>query len=115
MSKLGQSPGDNEGQGSLACCSPCDHKESVVVQRTNNSKGHAGGTLRAMVPFKLEVSTAVIGTPRSPSDHGTLLVLPVGGQPCPLPRDTHVAEDGVCDLTQGGVLRRWVGSRLLMS
>ena len=115
MSKLGQTPGDNEGQGSLACCSPCDRKESVLIQRINNSKGRAGGTLREMVPFKLEASTAVTGTPRSPSGHGTLPVLPVGGQPCALPRDTHVAEDGVCDLTQGGVLRQWVGSRLLMS
>ena len=26
--KVEQSPGDSEGQGSLACCSPWDHKES---------------------------------------------------------------------------------------
>jgi len=25
--KLGQTPGASEGQGSLACCSPWDHKE----------------------------------------------------------------------------------------
>ena len=25
--ELGQTPGDSEGQGSLACCSPCGHKE----------------------------------------------------------------------------------------
>ena len=24
----GQTPGDSAGQGSLACCSPCGHKES---------------------------------------------------------------------------------------
>ena len=26
-----QTPGDSEGQGSLACCSSCDHKESEVT------------------------------------------------------------------------------------
>ena len=25
--ELGQTPGDGEGQGGLACCSPWDHKE----------------------------------------------------------------------------------------
>ena len=25
--ELGQAPGDNEGQGSMVCCSPWDHKE----------------------------------------------------------------------------------------
>ena len=26
--ELGQTPGDHEGQGGLACCSPWGHKES---------------------------------------------------------------------------------------
>ena len=29
--ELGQSLGDSEGQGGLACCSPWDHKESDVI------------------------------------------------------------------------------------
>ena len=58
------------------------------------------GTLRDMVHFKLEVSTFVTGKPRSPSDHGTLIILPVGGQHCALLRDTHGAENGVPDLTR---------------
>ena len=29
--ELGQTPGDGEGQGSLACCSPWGHKESEVT------------------------------------------------------------------------------------
>ena len=29
--ELGQAPGDNEGQGSLACCSPWVHKESDLT------------------------------------------------------------------------------------
>ena len=33
-----QTPGDSEGQGSLACCSPWGHKESDTTQRLNNNK-----------------------------------------------------------------------------
>ena len=28
-----QAPGDSEGQGSLACCSPWDHKESDKTEQ----------------------------------------------------------------------------------
>ena len=34
-----QAPGDSEGQGSLACCSPWDHKESDSTEWLNNNKG----------------------------------------------------------------------------
>ena len=30
-----QTPGDSEGQGSLACCSPWGHKESDTTQWLN--------------------------------------------------------------------------------
>ena len=33
-----QVPGVGEGQGSLACCSPCGHKESDTTERLNNSQ-----------------------------------------------------------------------------
>ena len=33
-----QAPGDGEGQGSLACCSPWGHKESNTIQRLNNEQ-----------------------------------------------------------------------------
>ena len=32
-----QAPGDNEAQGSLACCSPWDRKESDTTERLNNN------------------------------------------------------------------------------
>ena len=32
-----QAPGDNEGQGSLACSSPWGHKESDMTERWNNN------------------------------------------------------------------------------
>ena len=35
-----QALGVGEGQGSLACCSPCGRKESDTTERLNNSKSH---------------------------------------------------------------------------
>ena len=35
--ELGQTPGDSEGQGSLACCSPWGHKESDMTEQLNNN------------------------------------------------------------------------------
>ena len=32
-----QASGDSEGQESLVCCSPWDHKESDTTERLNNS------------------------------------------------------------------------------
>ena len=32
-----QTPGDGEGQGSLACCSPWGHRESDRIERMNNN------------------------------------------------------------------------------
>ena len=32
-----QTPGDSEGQRSLVCCSPWDHKELDVTERLNNN------------------------------------------------------------------------------
>ena len=36
--KFEQTPGDNEGQGSLACCIPWGYKESDTTERVNNSQ-----------------------------------------------------------------------------
>ena len=33
-----QTLGDDEGQGSLACCSPRGHKESDMTERLNNNR-----------------------------------------------------------------------------
>ena len=33
-----QAPGDGEGQGNLACCSPRGHKESDTTERLNNNR-----------------------------------------------------------------------------
>ena len=34
-----QTPGDNEGQGSLVRCSPWGHKESDATEQLNNNNG----------------------------------------------------------------------------
>ena len=34
-----QTPGDGEGEGSLACCSPLGCKELDMTERLNNNKG----------------------------------------------------------------------------
>ena len=36
--ELDQSPGDGEGQGSLACCSPWSRKEVDTTERLSNNK-----------------------------------------------------------------------------
>ena len=37
--ELEQAPGDDNGQGSLACCSPCSRKESDMTELLNNNRG----------------------------------------------------------------------------
>ena len=37
-----QAPGDGEGQGSLACCSPWGHKESDMTEQLNNKNEKVG-------------------------------------------------------------------------
>ena len=36
--ELGQTQGDNEGQGGLVCCSKWGRKESDTTERLNNNK-----------------------------------------------------------------------------
>ena len=33
-----QTPRDSEGQGSLECCSPWDHKKSDMAEQLNNNR-----------------------------------------------------------------------------
>ena len=37
-----QTPGDGEGQGRLACCSPWGHKEADTTEQLNNNPHHGG-------------------------------------------------------------------------
>ena len=40
-----QTPGDSEGQGSLACCSPQGHKEWDTTEQLNNNKNNTLSSL----------------------------------------------------------------------
>ena len=40
-----QAPGDGEGQGDLACCSPWGHKESDTTERLNSNNTLERGIL----------------------------------------------------------------------
>ena len=43
--EFGQALGDDEGQGSLACCSPWDRKESDTTEWLNNNNRSTAGRL----------------------------------------------------------------------
>ena len=49
-------PGD-EGQGSLACCSPMGHKQSDTTRRLNNKRilGKYLGNLNKVLPLVIQV------------------------------------------------------------
>ena len=36
--KLEQTPGDSEGQGSLACCSPWGHRYNLMIEQQQQNK-----------------------------------------------------------------------------
>ena len=44
--EIGQTPGDGEGQGSLACCSPWSHTESDITGQLNDYKKRLPGGAR---------------------------------------------------------------------
>ena len=50
-----QIPGDGEGQGSLVCFSPWDHKESDMTEQLNNNniKGRKRISIRTMPCYAL--------------------------------------------------------------
>ena len=75
LSKLG----DSEGQGSLACCGPRDHKESDTTEWLNNKGFGASGVcwaaVKSLTPLLCPVCTAQMWrmTFRSQSCHGKYL------------------------------------------
>ena len=46
-----QTPGDSEGQGSLACYSPWGHKESDMTERLNNKNNNSSKTNSLIASF----------------------------------------------------------------
>ena len=41
LNEFEQAPGDSEGQGSLACCSPWGHKKSDTTELLNSNNSQA--------------------------------------------------------------------------
>ena len=50
--EFGQTPGDSERQGSLACCSSWGLKESDTTKQLNNSKGMSADVSFLSFPAK---------------------------------------------------------------
>ena len=50
-----QVPGDGEGQGSLACCSPWGHKELDITELLNNSEDQHLGSSQFKSIFFFEI------------------------------------------------------------
>ena len=53
-----QTPGDGEGQGSLACCSPWGRKESDMIQQLNNST--IINEIESLHVYSIRISLSVI-------------------------------------------------------
>ena len=64
--ELGQTPGDGEGQGGLACCSPRGRKESDMTGQMNNSNSKDR-------PLTNGVSALIRSSKRTPSPLAALL------------------------------------------
>ena len=60
--ELGQTRGDGEGQGSLMCCSPWDHKDSDVTGQLNNSNIPLSGCITVCLSFHLMKSIFIAST-----------------------------------------------------
>ena len=54
--ELGQTPGEGEGQGGLACCSPWGHKRSDTTGRLNTTTSVVIGLLPMMLKFLICLS-----------------------------------------------------------
>ena len=54
-----QAPGDDEGQGSLVCCSPCSHEESDRTDQLNNNKKTKDKCWGKIAVSKIRLNSAV--------------------------------------------------------
>ena len=67
-----QTPGDTEGQGSLACCSPLGRKGSGTTERLNNNKSMSIPTNKGKpsnpIPKLKAHSVGGVGTTHNHSD-----------------------------------------------
>ena len=57
-----QTPGDSEGQGSLACCNPWGCKESDMTERLNNSNDILPLPKKVIISFCYPYSTRALAS-----------------------------------------------------
>ena len=55
-----QTPGESEGQESLACCSPWGHKESDKTEQLNNNKDLAVPDVRRPLGFSIPLDFLIM-------------------------------------------------------
>ena len=55
-----QTPGESEGQESLACCSPWGHKESDKTEQLNNNKDRAVPDVRRPLGFSIPLDFLIM-------------------------------------------------------
>jgi len=55
-----QTPGDSEGQGSLACCSPWGHKELDTTSQLNNKDPIRFSVSGKVFQYHLSIKTRVV-------------------------------------------------------
>ena len=60
--ELGQTLGDGEGQGNLACCSPWDHEEAYMTWWLINNNIPLNGYITVCLPIQLLMETWVVST-----------------------------------------------------
>ena len=72
-----QTPGDGEGQGSLACCSPWGHKELDTTERLNNSKDVGPDHIPDEAPSQINAYSFLIkcSNPRTSYIHASAVKL----------------------------------------
>ena len=49
-----QAPGDGEGQGSVACCSPWGRKELDTIERLNKNRSYHNPEAKLLLPKRLD-------------------------------------------------------------
>ena len=67
-----QTPGDSEGQGSQACCSPWGHKELDMTEQLNNSNSLT--LMISILEIPVEGSTSQVVHLSIPTSYSSLLL-----------------------------------------
>ena len=62
-----QAPGDSEGHGSLACCSPWDHIEADMAEQLNNNHTFRHGMIPACAMMSVGIVSVITSLDKRPT------------------------------------------------